>query len=463
MSGDLAARRRRRATRRGRGADPAEDPLAADRRTLTIGAIAMVGFILIGVVSAQLFARGACGAPADPVAVTATVVHPAALAEALEDGGGLTESLRNLFGASMVTAFEAAGATSLAPVVPGGLLVAGEGRASTLTVDGSGHALDLLGQVAGDGTAVFDLVVPNALTGQVDALVPVTVDGMVPGGCVDTALVGSPFAFLLDAHDGEVLLLRSDEEGGGSIAQVRDVDGAVADVPLRLPAGQPGVLAERQSGRFGTTMVVTARRAAPGDGGPVVVVGGRADGTVYHEIGLADLVAATGGDADVPQRATVHTVGTATALLSVHPDPAGGGADGTAAVLVRLELPTGALQAVGTLDGTIGAAAVDGDRHLAVVALDGDLSALVTVGPDGSLSVTEALPGTPVAAHFVDGRAVAATDRFLVVLDGDPSGGHALDGDLRLLDVATAADGRLALLVATDAQGTVVIVTDPLR
>jgi hypothetical protein len=43
-----------------------EDPLAADRRTLVIGASAMVGLILIGVVSAQLFARGGCADIVEP-------------------------------------------------------------------------------------------------------------------------------------------------------------------------------------------------------------------------------------------------------------------------------------------------------------------------------------------------------------------------------------------------------------
>src|SRR5690606_8586714 len=94
-------------------------------------------------------------------------------------------------------------------------------------------------RLAGDGTGLFALAWMNDRTGQIDALLPLgtTLD---PGSCVDTAVVGSPFAFHLDANGGEMLLLRVEEDAVDPHIELRDARGGVVwTAGIGVPVAPP--------------------------------------------------------------------------------------------------------------------------------------------------------------------------------------------------------------------------------
>jgi hypothetical protein len=125
-------------------------------------------------------------------------------------------------------------------------------------------------------------------TGQTDALVGLRGTDLEVGACVDTAVVGSPFAFLLGGGEGELLLLRADEDGDNPDLQLRDARaGARWEARLQLPAGPPGTLAERLSAELGPETVVAARRVGPQEETelPALVSVDRGDGAVQLELG----------------------------------------------------------------------------------------------------------------------------------------------------------------------------------
>jgi hypothetical protein len=113
------------------------------------------------------------------------------------------------------------------------------------------------------------------------------------GTCVDTAIVGSPLAFLLDAREGRLLVLRVEEDGAEAVIELRDtVAGRIWATPLALGRAPAGILGARTSGAIGTGEVVVARASGPDDTDPVVVVLDRADGAVRAAIAPADLAEA---------------------------------------------------------------------------------------------------------------------------------------------------------------------------
>ena len=246
----------------------AEDDARSDRRTLLIGAVTTVALVGVGVAFGLGPAGTACRrldpTPLAPVAAPATAI-------ALSDLG-----------------FPSTGdPVPLAPRLgrhPDGVLVTGPGLA-LLGPDGAvlaGVRLDPPAVVVGDGAAPFAVVVGNTTTGQIDALRPLVIGpaGVEPGACVDTSAVGSPLAFLLAADDGELLVLRTDEDGSEAVLELRDpFRGRVWAPPVVLGTAPAGLLGARTSGGMGPDLVVVARRlAGPEDADPAVLGLGRPAG-----------------------------------------------------------------------------------------------------------------------------------------------------------------------------------------
>jgi hypothetical protein len=280
-----------------------EDPLSADRRTLVIAAAAMVALIAIGVVSAAVFTRSACGA------VTPELV-------AMNDGG--RGAVDGQIEATLADALSGLDEQQVAELLDGLALLGDDeaspeavlrgaadvGAATALTeLDGdlvaTGPRLTVLHEpgpddrqaaaagptaevdepavVVGDGPTLYSLALVNELTGQVDAIVPVT-GGLDAGECFDTAQVGIPLTFHLDADDGELLLFRVDDDGDHPEVEVRDADGSVHSERIVLGAGPPGALAERLDGLLGEELVVTARRTRADEQPPAIQARDRSSG-----------------------------------------------------------------------------------------------------------------------------------------------------------------------------------------
>jgi hypothetical protein len=173
-----------------------EDPLSADRRTLVIAAVAMVVLIAVGVVSAAVFTRSACGAVTPelvatgnggPAAVDGQI--EAVLADALP---GLDEQqLAELVDGLAVLGRRRRDGRSCgggerrrghgahrARRGPGGDRTSSHGPARARRPAGRGRGpvaeVDDPAVVVGDGPTLYSLALVNELTGQVDAIVPVT-------------------------------------------------------------------------------------------------------------------------------------------------------------------------------------------------------------------------------------------------------------------------------------------------
>ncbi|MGA1774229.1 MAG: hypothetical protein ACO4BW_01190 [Nitriliruptoraceae bacterium] len=246
----------------------AEDDARSDRRTLVVGAVLMLALILVGIGFGLGPAGTACRAlDPDPIAADATARTRVPLADLGPAGD----------------------ATVLAPRLaphPDGALVLGGGVA-LVGPDGAvlaGAGFDPPVAVVGGGTAPFAVVVGNAVTGQVDALRPLLVGpaGVEPGACVDTSAVGSPLAFLLAAGDGELLVLRTDEDGSEAVLELRDrLRGRVWAPPLAVGSAPAGLLGARTSGGLGPDLAGGARRlTGAGDDDPAGGAVGRRAGEV---------------------------------------------------------------------------------------------------------------------------------------------------------------------------------------
>lgn len=292
MSDDPATREQPGATH--------QDPMAADRRTLVVAAAAMVLLIGLGVVSAALFTGSAC-ADIEPDHVDASVVGTS-VPEVVEQAFTASdEAAREAIVAGVSSAAELLGpvtgaadvgqADRLARLGPGVAALGGD--ATVLVGDGDVvRATAVFGDgtvVLGDGETVYSVALANELTGQLDAIQPLDADLETRGSCLDAATVNVPFAFHLDAADGELLLLRSDEDAGDPELQLRDHAGALWSVPLEIEVAPPGVLGERFSGRLGGDLAVTARRAAAGESAAVVTAVGRDDGGQRWTLHAEDL------------------------------------------------------------------------------------------------------------------------------------------------------------------------------
>lgn len=339
-----------------------DDLMSADRRTLVIGVVAMVALVLVGVVSGSLFAGSAC----DDIAPRTVAAPEGAgdldlLGRALD---GLDDEVLADLRAQLTAATEqlgevtgvaaAPGATSLA-ATSGGVASLGEevvqwrstGDLATAAVSlGSGTAV-------GSGPHLYSLALTNPLTGQVDALQPLDED-LAGLTCQDTALVGSPLAFHLAAGDGQLLLLRVEEDGDEPELELRDpVAGQVWAAELQLPTSPAGLAGARLTAGLGPEVVVAGTRTTPGEEAPVFTAVARADGAPLWSVDRAALEDA--GVAMAEQRATraeVVGVGGELALAVLREVEGGGRADEEAEQDLRSVGPQ-RLVALDPLAGTV--------------------------------------------------------------------------------------------------------------
>jgi len=300
------------------------EPLAADRRVLVIGLAAMVAFVMIGAFSASVFTASACAdievSDFDASALVADITDETGeltdLDGVLRDGLGadpgsiiaavdLTQLTADVadgdlheigIGADTVGDPRGAG-VELAPLANGAVavVVTTDAGVDVVALE-AGVAVDAgarfgpTARVVGDGSSLFVVAHINDLTGQVDAFRAVTGD-LSTGQCVDTALVGSPFAFHLAAGDGDLLLLRVEENAADPLVELRDASGRQWATVVDVPVAPPGFLGERVTAAMGADVVATARRFVPGDGVPVITGFSRADGELTWTVGEDDLMA----------------------------------------------------------------------------------------------------------------------------------------------------------------------------
>ncbi len=326
---------------------PGSDEARADRRVVIIALLVMVGLVVFGVGFGSLFAATNCR-QVRPIALPSDDVRSGAPATGLEARALLIEAG---VGADALAAAEALhGTISFTVRVPletplrvgpsrDGVVVTGDG-AVLVASDGkvvAGVTFRRPVTVVGDGDALYALVVGNTITGQVDALRPLIADGegLVAGTCVDTSAVGSPLSFLHDARDGNMVGLRTDEDGTDAVLELRDptrgrVWAPVVDLP-RAPAGLQGA---RTSAAIGPDTIVMVRRIGvllddptSDDPGHAVQVFGRADGTLRWALSPAEARAMLPPElATVPTlRMEVAHVDGDRALVTVAPDVAAGG------------------------------------------------------------------------------------------------------------------------------------------
>ncbi len=317
----------------------------ADRRVVITALVVMIALVLFGVGFGGLFGATNCRQlrPVDLDITSAAVASPVTSSE------GIAELLADQgVGRAALTAGEGLlGPVTLAvPVVldaplrigphRSGVLVTGDG-AMLVALEGdvlAGVSFRRAVTVVGDGSAVYALVVGNTITGQVDALRPLLpgVDGFVPGTCVDTSAVGSPLSFLHDARDGNMLGLRTDEDGSDAVLELRDpTRGRVWAPVLELPRAPAGLQGARTSGVIGTDTIVLARRfgtdltdPTSDDEGHALQAFSRTDGALLWTLGPSDVRAVLPADlaAVATLRLEVAHVGAGRALVTVAPDVA---------------------------------------------------------------------------------------------------------------------------------------------
>ncbi|MCC5947967.1 MAG: hypothetical protein JJT89_05880 [Nitriliruptoraceae bacterium] len=485
---------------------PADDPMAADRRTLFIAVLAMIGLVATGVVSAALFTGSACD-DIEPTPVARGVadaeverVVQAAFPDA--DGAlvaaivaqleGLTDVLGPTTGAAVVD-----GATSLVPtddgfaaVGPQTSLVDRDLTEVLATVDvGSGI-------VDGSGDTLVSLARVNDLTGQVDAFTGIDARPSSPLtaiGCVDTATVGTPLAFELDAAGGQLLLFRAGEDGDDAEMELRDPrEGRVWFARVDVGVAPPGVTGERIDALLGEELAVLVRRTSPVEDTPVVTAVGRDDPGTPRTLGrdAFDEVPTAGGGAAIevldeaaPQRLELLALDGERALVAITAARDAGavaqaGTDelgpsvGPGAV-VALDLAAGAATwATPLADGRrVLAATIDADERdrAWLVTDDGGQVEFASVDPDEGpvvLLATASEGDRAAVAHprggdqdgtGAPGR-VAVVGEVLFVSTGpgaraqQQATGEALSGPLRARDVVVDGD-RLVVLFAGPADG----------
>jgi hypothetical protein len=251
--------------------DPAADA-RSDRRTMIVGISVMLGLIAFGLAFGARFGATECrrlepqviaiasSTTADPlVGDTAERLLVERLGEAASD------ALVTEHGpVDLVLPLPMDGLRRLAPD-PVGVKLVGAGA---LLVERDGTVLagatfrDGV-EVVGSGAAVYALVVANVITGQVDALRPLQLSrqGVSTSACVDTSAVGSPLSFVLDARDGLLVGLRTDEDGSESVLELRDPSRGRVWAPRVLLGQAPaGLHGARTSGAIAGDVVVLARR-----------------------------------------------------------------------------------------------------------------------------------------------------------------------------------------------------------
>jgi hypothetical protein len=468
-----------------------DDPMSADRRVLTVAAISMVALVLVGVVSAQLFTRSACDA-IDPEPVPDRAV--AAVAPAVVEGGvpdvglvaaealpdlpegereTLTAAIASLEDAigPLVSVADVRGAEGLA-VVDGGIVAVGS-TATLLDTDGTAvrATVDVdEGTVVGSGSSLFSLALVNPLTGQVDALQAVE-PGLVPGSCLDTATVGTPLAFHLDAGDGELLLLRTEEDGDEPAVELRDpLAGSVWSTELAVGTAPAGVLAERVTARLGVDAVVAGWRTVPADEGDAVALLDREDGEVRWTAAVGPLrQAAQAGDQ--PLWVDVLAVGETEVLVALVADPEDEEVERSAqpATIAALALDDGTLRWHGMPGGTTPTAAFEGPNGWVVAGVSGGQLVANTFDEEGELVAQQLATGVPEMVRpaggvLADGTVVVAAGPLLVLTDDAPAGNgegrhaHGIAADVAFVDVLEV-DGRIHVL-ARSAEGALLLSFD---
>ena len=293
-----------------------------ERRTVLLAAVGMVLLVLGGIVAGALFAPSGCrelrprdlGTASTPTPVLASEQEAAldALAGASDIGEPRALARLGVRTGTRLVALDGGVAVVDGPA---------EGPSTLTVVDDAGTLRSRTGfgrstTVVGAAPAPYALEVPNRATGQVDALaaLAVTVEGVDAGLCVDTAVVGTPLTFLLDAGAGELLLLRMGEDGGDVDLELRDPErGRRWATRLDLPAAPAGLVAARTSAGLGEALVVVGHRSAPlptgtavgttsgaGDS-PAVVAVARTDGGERWSVGrdVLQAVGAATGSVDV--------------------------------------------------------------------------------------------------------------------------------------------------------------------
>lgn len=344
--------------------DQHPDPMAADKRVMIIGVVAMIVLVGVGVVSGALFAGSACGdiepAPMDaPVAAPDldAVLNTLAVPDGEEALQAAVDELAGTLG-TVTGVADVTGATELTGLGGG---VAATGRA-TVALDGAGAevvaaaSFDDPARVVGSGSTLYAVALMNELTGQVDALLPVDAQ-LAPGTCVDTAVVGDPLAFHLAAGDGELLLVRIDEDGDTPELELRDATvGRRWRAAFDVPMGPPGILAERITAAMDRELVVAGRRTIPGEEPAAVIAVDRRDGQTVWELDADALVDAAAVDG--PVWVTVREVDDDGVVVAVSPDTDGVVNDGAVReVWLVLDREDGAVRDVGEpLDESPGAA-----------------------------------------------------------------------------------------------------------
>lgn len=457
--------------------DPAsgrtDDPLSADRRVLIIGAVSMVLLVLVGVVSASVFTRSACAGIA-PDAVPGGVAGD--LDTVLADGlGGLFDDervtleqylsgpLAEVFG-PLRGAVDVTGADRLAPVgAAGDGLVAAVGDTTTVVATGDVSVRDAAeagnGTVVGSGATLYSLALTNPGTGQTDAIVPM--DASLAGGdCLDTATVGTSFAFYLAADDGQLALFRVEEDGEFPQVELRDVQqGQVWNRPLDAPEIPPGVTGGRLSAGLGDDLVVVGRRAAADDEAPAVSAFARADGEARWQLAYDDLAAAA-PSGDTALWADVVDVDDEVVLLALSREDAEG-ERGDERSLVALDPADGTVRWHEALGGAVPVdATVDAGQVTLLVDTGAGVDARRYAAGDGAPGPTAgrgdldgaAYDGRGAIVHAGGADVAVAGNGVIRFSDGEVTNTvYELQGtQVLLVDAVTAGDTTVVLVASED-------------
>jgi hypothetical protein len=481
--------------------------MAADRRTLVIGALAMVGLVLVGVVSGSLFARSACD-DITPRVVTAPIAGGGldllgSALDGLDDDeltalrAELTALTAELGGVTGVAAVP--GATSLAPTADGVASLGDEVVALRAAGDLATAAVSLgSGTPVGSGTHLYSLALTNPLTGQVDALQPLD-EELVGLTCQDTALVGSPLAFHLDAGGGQLLVLRIEEDGDEPELELRDpVAGQVWAAGLWLPTAPAGLAGARLTAGLGPEIVMAGTRTTSGEDAPVFSAVDRADGAELWSLDRVALEAAGVPLSDErATRAEVVAVGDALAVAVLREVDGEGRADEETEQDLRSVGPQ-RLLALDPSDGTVrwqvelepterfvaGGSSGDGGQVVLVDLESSAVRVVVAAGDDvraldgptldglalgapapidgessGEAGLTPITPGRASGAGVagLPGATLVAAGEHLLVLPVVPGGAGPADGawvevGLPVIDVAGHPGGVSLLLAGPGSQ-----------
>ena len=437
--------------------EPRDEPMSADKRTIVIAAVAMVALVAVGFVSASFFTTSAC-AVVEPSLVDGAVAGADAEAvvdEVFDDAESALTAIAALEDAigPLVAAADVSGATGVTSS-PVGPVATGPTTTSMSLENASVVATAELEapHVVGDGVELFALAIANDLTGQVDAIYPLNMQLDDSRDCFDTASIGLPLAFYLDAGDDQLLLLRVDEDGGEPDLELRDTaEGALWRMELETPVAQPGVLAERLTAGLGDDIAVLAHRTTPDDESAVLTGVDRSDGSSLWTVTRDDLGAVLTDEAD---RLIVRDVGAEVALVSVHPDSAVGESNAASepdpddATLLAVSLDDGAVLFDVPLSEPIVDAVMVGDQAR-VATLDDDgvsVHAAALARIDTLHSVAEAEQARLLAIDDDTTIVVADTQ---VLIDADEVA--PVDVEVGALDVASDESTVSVLLGDEDA------------